>query len=146
MMTGFIYEEFYPNAEMDIKDAYEYFFRITMGKMRNIKGEGYDLLYIDTDNYQDVLGRRLEKKVVECRINTFLDSFDYFEIVSERINEISINKDETKASLRYEVEYRAGFNDCPEEVIFKGDGLFRLKPGKYVAWDVYHISMPGFEI
>jgi hypothetical protein len=46
----FIYEDFHPNAEDDIRSAFDYFFRMTMAKMENIGGEGYDQLYVDSEH------------------------------------------------------------------------------------------------
>lgn len=146
MMTCFIYEEFHPNAEYDIRQAYDYFFRMTMGKMKNIGGEGYDLLYIDTENFTNLKGENPGKNRVIKSINTFLDAFDYFEVSANDIRNIVINKDKTDAKLSAEIKYKGCFNNSSESVIFKGIADFRFKPGIYEGWDIYYIDLPGLQI
>jgi hypothetical protein len=146
LRTCFTYEEFHPNAEYDICQAYDYFFRMTMAKMENVGGKGYDLLYIDTGYYIDSNGKNIDKEKVVKTINSYLDSFDYFEFISKEIKSISINKDETDANLTFEIEYKGCFNNSPEFMINKGTGYLRLKSGKYGGWDIYHISLPGLVI
>lgn len=146
MTTNFIYEEFHPNAELDIRNACDYFFRMTLSKMKNIGGEGYDLLYIDTNHYVDSMGNSVDKKHVQNSINNFLDSFDYFEIFSNEIESIVINEAQTDAQLTLNLHYTGCFNDSPEFIDFKGNAKFLLKPSEYGGWDIYHISMPGLKI
>jgi hypothetical protein len=146
MMTCFIYEEFHPNAEYDIHQAYDYFFRMTMGKMKNIGREGYDLLYIDTENFIDSKGDNPGKNKVIKTMNAFLDAFDYFEVIVNEINDVTINKDETAAKLTAKIEYKGCFNSSPESVVFKGTGEFRFKPCIYGGWALYFIDLPGLQI
>jgi hypothetical protein len=79
-------------------------------------------------------------------INTFLDSFDYFEFITNEIKTIAINEDKTDAKLTFEVEYKGCFNNSPEFVVFKGIGYLQLKPSEYEGWDIYHIQLPGMKI
>lgn len=146
MMLCFTYEEFHPNAEYDIRHAYDYFFRMTMGKMKNIGGEGYDLLYIDTENFTDLKGDKPGKKKVIKNMNTFLDAFDYFEVTVNEIRNITINIDKTDAKLIAEIEYKGCFNNSPESIIYKGMGDFRFKPSIYGGWDIYYLDLPGLQI
>ena len=119
---------------------------MTLAKSKNIGGEGYDLLYIDTNNYHDVEGNPLDKKHVQNSINNFLHSFDYFEIISNKIKNITINEEKTDAELSFDIHYKGCNNNNTEAVDFKGNGTFRLKPSEYGGWDVYHITMPGLKI
>lgn len=146
MYSCFTYEDFHPNAEYDIEQAYNYFFRMTMAKMENIGGDGYDLLYIDTKNYLNSKEEKLDEKVVIEKINNFLDSYDYFEIISNQINKIIINKDNTDAQLSCNIHYKGCFNKSSESITFKGHGIFKLKPSEYGGWDIYHLKIPGLEI
>jgi hypothetical protein len=146
MMSCFTYEEFHPNAEYDIRQSYDYFFRMTLAKMENIGGSGYDLLYVDTDNYTDSKGKKLDKEKVIKSINTFLDSFDYFEVTSNKIKNIVINRDKTDATLSFEIEYKGCFNNSPEFIVYNGNGTFQLKPSEYGGWDIYYINLPGLQI
>lgn len=146
MMTCFTYEEFHPNAKHDIEMAFDYFFRMTLAKMKNIGGEGYDLLYIDKENFVDSDGKNPGKKQVKKRINTFLDTFDYFEVVSNEIMAVNINQEQTDAKLIFDIEYKGCFNNSPECITYKGRGNFWLKPSKYGGWSIYRIDMPGLQV
>ena len=146
MMTCFTYEEFHPNAKLDIEDAYDYFFRMTMSKMENINGNGYDMLYVDTDRYEDANGAVLDKKKVESCINNFLDSFDKFEIISNEIKSTNINAEENDAVVKFYIHYQGLFDKGSEKVEFKGAACFRLRPCEYGGWSIYNIDLPGLEI
>ena len=146
MTTNFIYEEFYPNAEYDIEQAFDYLFRMTMAKMENIGGEGYDLLYIDTKSYVDSEGNKVDEKEVIKKINNFLDSFDYFEIISNEIKNIIINEEKSDAKLSFVIGYKGCFYQSFEYILFEGTGTLKLKPCEYGGWSIYNIDMPGLEI
>jgi len=146
MMTCFIYEEFHPNSEYDIQQAFDYFFQCTMAKMKNIGGEGYDLLYVDTENYMDSKGVSIAKNKVENAINNFLASFDSFKIISNEINNIEINDSETDATVNFYVDYKGLFNKRKERFDFKGNACFKLKTSECGGWSIYHIDLPGLRI
>ncbi len=146
MSSIFTYEDFHPNAELDIQHAYDYFFRATLAKMKNIGGDGYDLTYIDTKNYQNINGEKIEEEMFTNKINHFLNSFDYFKIISNEIDEISINNNKTDAQLTCNIHYKGCFNKNSEEITYQGLGLFRLKPSEYGGWNIYHMNIPGLQI
>jgi hypothetical protein len=146
MMSCFTYEEFHPNAKLDIEQAIDYFFRMTMGKMENIGGKGYDMLYVDTDHYKDSVGNKIDKqKVVDC-INNFLDAFDLFEIVTYGEKTFEINQEETDAKVTFTIHFKGLFENSSETYNYSGDGCFKLKPGEYGGWEMYHIDLPGLII
>ena len=142
MMSVFIYEDFHPNAEYDVKHAYNYFYNSTLAKSKYPDGD-YDVLYLDMDNFQDSAGNRLEKDFVLNKLNTFLDAFDYFEVISEVIENLTINEEKTDAHLAFKVHFKGCFNNSPETVDFNGNGEMKLKPSEYGGWNVYNIAMPG---
>ena len=146
MMSCYTYEDFYPNSEFDIIHAYDYFFRFTLAKMKNYGGDGYDLLYIDKENYKDAKGEAIEKKTVVDTINNFLASFDSFEIIKNDIKSIEINDEETDAVVNFNIEYKGLFNNSTETCDFKGNASFKLKPSEYGGWSIYHIDLPGLKI
>jgi hypothetical protein len=146
MMNCFTYEEFHPNAEFDIRSAFEYFFDTTMSKTENIGSDGFDLLYVDTDNYKRLNGEQVAKSEVLKSINQFLKSFDYFEIISNEIKNVFINQDKTDAKLTFEIKYKGCFAKSAESVNFEGSGYFKLKPSQFGGWDIYHINLPGLKI
>lgn len=146
MMSCFIYEEFHPNAEYDIEEAFDYFFSFTMGKMENVRGQGYDMLYVDTANYKDAEGVALNGSDVVNSINNFLASFDCFEIISNDIKNITIDEDQKNAKVNFFIHYKGLFDKRSEAIDFKGDACFRLKPSEYGGWSIYHIDLPGLVI
>lgn len=146
MMSCFIYEEFHPNAKYDVEQALDYFFRMTMGKMENIGGKGYDLLYVDTENLKDANGISIEKERAEKSINNFLDSFDSFEIIKNEIKDIKLSDDETDARVDLSIEYRGFFEKSKETIEFKGDACFKFQPSEYGGWSAYFIDLPGLVI
>lgn len=146
MMSCFTYEEFHPNSEYDIRHAFDYFFGFTMAKMKNIGGEGYDMLYVDTENYMDSKGVSITQYKVVDTINNFLASFDYFEIVSKKINNIEINDNETDSTVNFYIDYKGLFNNSKETFNFNGNASFKLKPSEYGGWNIYHIDLPGLRI
>lgn len=146
MMSCFTYEEFHPNSEYDIEQAFDYFFRFTMAKMENHGGDGYDMLYVDTENYKDAKGEIIEKQKVVDAINNFLASFDSFEIIKNDINNIEINDEETDATINFYVDYKGLFNNSKETFDFSGNACFKLRPSEYGAWSIYHIDLPGLVI
>ena len=146
MMSCFTYEEFHPNSENDIEQAFDYFFRFTMAKMDNYGGDGYDMLYVDTENYKDAKGEIIEKRRVVDAINNFLDAFDSFEITSNEINSIEVNEEETDATISFYVDYSGLFSNSKDTFDFKGNARFKLKPSEYGGWSIYHIDLPGLVI
>jgi hypothetical protein len=146
MTSCFIYEEFHPNAEHDIKSAIDYFFRMTMGKMKNIGGKGYDLLYIDEENYCDAKGNVIDKEKVKKSINDFLDSFDSFNIDTYEVKSLVVNETKDDALVEFEICYRGIFEGTKQFVEFKGNGRFKLRPSEYGGWGIYHIDIPGLII
>jgi hypothetical protein len=146
MMSCFTYEEFHPNAKLDIEQAVEYLFEMTLGKMKNVSGTGYDLLYIGTDNFKDSDGNSIEKQRVIDSINNFLNSFDSFEIVSYEEKGFEIKLNETDAQVTFSIHFKGLYESSRETVDFKGDGCFKLKPSEYGGWEMYHIDLPGLKI
>lgn len=146
MTSCFIYEEFHPNAGLDIEQAIDYFFSMTMKKKQNFGGDGYDMLYIDLDEFKDSDNKNIDKQQVMGSINNFLDTFDSFEIVSYNEQTFNINKEESDALISFSIHYVGLDNNSGVNCDFKGDGYFKLKPSKYGGWSMYHIDLPGLTI
>lgn len=146
MITCYIYEEFHPNSKLDIQQACDFFFESTMGKIPKFGGAGYNLLYLDTEGYENADGVCIGKQQVVDRINNFLSSFDSFEIVAWEVKDLIINDEEQKAILNFHIRYLGLFDNEKDTIEFKGDGCFKLKSCKYGGWDIYHITMSGLKI
>ncbi|HKK59723.1 MAG TPA: hypothetical protein VJ937_09605 [Salinivirga sp.] len=145
MSTNFIYEEFHPNAKFDIEMAFDNFFTSTMQKHTSIDGKGYDLTYVDTKNHKNAINEPVDEKTVIEKINNFLNTFDYFEIISNEILEITINQNKTDAQIDFRIHINGRFHKSKETITYKGNGFFKLKPSEYGGWDIYHINMPGLK-
>jgi len=114
--------------------------------MENIGGTGYDMLYVDTDNHKDSVGNKVDKQnVIDC-INNFLDSFDSFEVVTYDEKTFEINREETDAKVTFTIHFRGLYENNSQTYDFRGDGCFKLKPGEYGGWEMYHIDLPGLTI
>lgn len=146
MTCCFTYEEFHPNARLDIESAIDYFFRMTMRKMKNIGGTGYDILYVDTDNHKNSAGKKVDKQIVIDCINNFLDAFDSFEVISYKENDFEIDQNETHAKVTFTIHYQGLYAKSPDTYDFKGAGCFKLKPCEYGGWEIYFIDLPGLRI
>lgn len=145
MTHNFTYEEFHPNNRLDIKHAIDYFLEMTLGKMKDLGGEGYSLLCIDTENYKDADGNRVEKQIITNSINNFLDAFDYFDVETYDELKVELNAEETDAMVGFWIHFKGLFENGSEAYDFKGHGCFKLKPAKYDGWDIYHIDLPGLK-
>ncbi|SHI65416.1 hypothetical protein SAMN05444280_104120 [Tangfeifania diversioriginum] len=146
MMSCFTYEEFHPNAKLDIEQSIDYFFRMTMAKMENIGGTGYDMLYVDIEDHRDSNGNKIDKQKIIDSINNFLGSFDSFEIVTYNEKTFEINQEETDAKVTFTIYFKGLYENSNETCDFRGDGCFKLKPSEYGGWEMYHIDLPGGSI
>lgn len=147
MTSYFTYEEFHPNAKLDIESAYEHFFTTTMSKEENYGVDGgYDMLYVDFDYYKDANGNILGEETVRSCINNFLDSFDSFKIRSNQIKSIDINNEENDAVVNFYIQYQGILDQSNDKFEFEGDASFKLRPSVYGGWSIYNINMPGLEI
>jgi hypothetical protein len=146
MQTCFTYEDFHPNAQLDIEQAYDYFLTFTLGKSPNVGGTGYDLLYIDTENYFNKIGEKIDSLALITFLNNYLNAFDFFTIESHKITNIAINSEKNEALLKFNIQYKGCFNQSSETIPFKGEGTFKLKPSEYGGWSIYSIEMPGLSL
>jgi hypothetical protein len=146
MQNCFTYEDFHPNAQLDIEQAYDYFLTFTLGKSPNVGGTGYDLLYIDTENHLNKNGEKMDSVAIETFLNNFLNTFDFFKIESHKITNIVINSEKNEALLKFNIQYKGCFNQSSETIPFKGEGTFKLKPSEYGGWSIYSIEMPGLSL
>jgi hypothetical protein len=146
MNTCFIYEEFHPNVEYDIRACFDVFWTTTMKKWKGFGGDGYDLLYVDINGFLGQDGRAVGAMAVRAKIYSFLDAFDFFEVRSNQIERLVINQDKTDAELHFNVVYDGCYDGCQERSSFNGKGFFRLKPSEYGGWGIYAIDMPGLVI
>jgi hypothetical protein len=140
----FIYEDFHPNARLDIENAIDDFFISTMNKSKDINNDGYDLLYIDTENYMNSSGKKIQKHEIEKKINNYLDAYDHFEIIDNEIVDIVINEEESNAKATLKLHYKAWIEKRKNYNEHKGIANFKLTPSKYGGWSIYSIDMPGW--
>lgn len=146
MMSCFTYEDFHPNAKWDIEHALDYFFRFTFGKHENIGGDGYDILYIDSENFISQKGEAIPEHKVVKTINNFLKSFDSFEIVRKEMESLEINEEKTDAKAHLDIEYKAIYNIGKEWMDYKGEAIFKLHPSEYGGWGIYAMDFPGLKL
>lgn len=144
LMSCFIYEDFHPNATLDIELAIDTFFISTLGKDDNISGTGYDFTYIDTENYLNAEGKEIPKEQIERQITNFLKSFDSFEIIKRDVVDFQVNEDETDAIVKMDMAYIAWIEKGKAHEKYSGIAVLKLQPSPYGGWGIYQIDMPGW--
>jgi hypothetical protein len=118
----FIYEDFHPNATLDIELAIDNFLSFTLGKHESISGNGYDLTFVDTENFINAEGKQVpEKQIVK-----------------------QINEDETDATVKMNLNYNAWIEKGKTHENYSGITTFKLVPSIYGGWGIYQIDMPGW--
>ncbi|MEA1874633.1 MAG: hypothetical protein U9N51_09450 [Bacteroidota bacterium] len=144
LRSCFIYEDFHPNARLDIELSIDNFMNFTLGKYDNISGNGYDLAYVDTENFINADGKQVPEKQIVKQINDYLKSYDSFEILKQEIVDIQINEDETDATVKMNLNYNAWIENGKIHQNYCGIATFKLVPSIYGGWGIYQIDMPGW--
>jgi glutaredoxin-related protein len=122
MTTHYIYEEFIPNHEMDIRRRCADFFKHYLDKA-NVEYFDYDL----TEAYKK-----------DTKLRNFRDAFDSFKNKRFKITNLTID-----GELAW-VEYKGSFTAYVggEGLKFKGKGNIELE-GSYGCWLVTKVEWPG---
>ncbi len=140
MMAGmtlhFIYEEFHPNHEHDIKSRCNEFVNVLLDKERD---PSYLAL---TDEISSDNGT-IKKEEALKKLETFRDAFDSFNLQAFEITLLKITKD--TADVSFDINYTGIIEGCNEKKEFTGTGTFKLKC-EYDYWCISEINVPGVPI
>ncbi len=141
MMTNFIYEEFHPNHECDIKKNS----REVLEYILNPDKEFWEYIPLERDDFISIKGNKIKEEALKKIIFSFKNSFKSFEI--DKLEFISVDFDIKKqeGSADFNISYTAIPESGTSKIKFEGEGYFHLKY-EYEYWSVSGIDMPGLVI
>ena len=122
MVTNFIYEEFHPNHEYDLKRDTEDFLRMFF----NIEDDFYNNYHSeDTSNH--------------IVLNNFRSLFQEFEMTYFDFNEITF--DEQDAIVRFKIDFWAKNDAKDSKISYSGEGNITFK-FEYGYWYLREVTLP----
>lgn len=144
MMTCFIYEEFHPNHEHDVKQAVKEFITWTL-----LKEVDTDDWYFN-ENLNLQLSPVLDKEKAIRDIKNFINAWSHFKIDHYRITTTELTENELFAQVTFEISYEATTEDESTTIHFDGTGKIKLENVfprlGCVGWDVLECEFPGFSL
>jgi hypothetical protein len=132
MLNCFIYEEFHPNHEYDIKKTAEDF-------MKALENKTHDF------SYSIHAGSRDEADMVKCdqlirKLQLFSDAFDQIEVKDYAVKELIIREQDAELNFFYNLSVLPA--ESRKKHIIKGDGKITLKySGDW--WTIVDVEMNG---
>ncbi len=135
MTTCFIYEEYHPNHEYDIRSRCTEFINHILDKKREWAPDYLGLAHEVISN-----SGKLTNKEVISKIAHFRDAFRSFTITDFTILSISINEHTAEAECT--IHYAGVLEDADEKMEFSGDAGFSLVYTSKL-WVISKIDIPG---
>jgi hypothetical protein len=132
MITCFIYEEFYPNSEADIRRHTKDFMDTAMNK----DSDYYTTFLASADD--EVKEIRIEK--MKRRLTLFRDAFDDIRLDEYEITEIDIKDTLATVIFNYKISVLPPGSERFE--VISGSGKFEMT-NKYEFWSIEEIDMKG---
>ena len=126
MMSCFIYEEFHPNHDYDIRRICNDFIN--------------DFINKQTNSFEYTLTK---EAINDKKMNDFISSFSKFELIGSEIIEVTINPE--KASLKMQISFFATIESSVEKQQYSGPVIFNLLP-EYGYWSINKVDLSGFKI
>jgi len=136
MVHHYIYEEFHPNHEHDIKNQCEEFIDELLNK--NFK---LNPTYISITNEINTKDGIIKKEAAVKKMEAFRDAFSSFKLHHFNITSLKITED--TADVYFDINYTGCMEDSNEEKVFSGTGSFILKY-EYDYWWISNINIPQF--
>jgi hypothetical protein len=122
LRTCFIYEEFHPNHEYDLKRDTEHFLQIFF----NTKDDYY------TESHKEEATNHLD-------LNNFRSLFEEFEMTFFEFQEITF--DEHNAIVRFKIDFWAKMDGKDSKISYSGDGNITFK-FEYGYWYLREVTLP----
>jgi hypothetical protein len=138
MTTCFIYEEYHPNHDYDIRSRCTEFVNHVLDKKREWAPDYLGLAKV----VKTSKGELTNKEVVE-KIILFRDSFSRLTILDFIITSVAIS--ENSAEAQCEIRYTATVEGTDEEMTFSGDTNFGLSYTSKL-WVISRLSLPGLPL
>ncbi len=133
----YIYEEYYPNHEADVKDACTNFFNKALDKNEeiNLSLLGVDNAATNTESTSDI-----ELQIAKL---TFLrDAFEGFVINNIAISNVQLLDENTVAALNGTIDYIGAIEKSVDTVAFNGEFKMNLHRRDQV-WRIISFEFPG---
>ncbi len=141
MIANFIYEEFYPNHECDIKEHS----REVLNYILKPDKEFWEYIPLERDDFISKNGNKIKEEELKKNIFNFKDSFTSFAIDKLEFTFVSIDIKKQEGSAEFNISYTAVPESGSGNMKFEGEGRFHLKY-EYEYWVVSGIDMPGLMI
>lgn len=138
MTTCFIYEEYHPNHDYDIRSRCNEFVNHILDKKKEWAPDYLGLAKV----VKTSKGMLTNNEVVE-KIIHFRDAFSRLIILDFKITSVVIN--ENTAEAECEIRYTATMEDADEEMTFSGDTQFGLTYTSKL-WVISRLSLPGLPL
>lgn len=136
MVHHYIYEEFHPNHEHDIKTLSKEF----IDEILNINLK-LNPNYISITDEINTKAGLIKKEEAVKKIEEFREAFSSFKL--HHFNVISIKITEATADVCFDINYTGYMENSNEEIVFSGIGNFKLKH-EYSYWWISKINIPQF--
>lgn len=140
MMHTFIYEEFHPNHEYDIKARC----REAVERMLNKDWDG-DMITFDMTDETDYDGVVLSKEALHDKIMHFRAAFSAFDLHKLDLQSLTLNDENTSAQVAWHINYSGTVEDSDVSMHFSGVCTFALVYSQD-WWHINALSIPGITI
>jgi len=139
MVTGFIYEEFHPNDELDIEQRLRDF----ISEMFNPFFQQYlDMHFAEVCRSRD--GTEIMKNEVVKKVLRFATLFEEVTVESLDSIDITLVDDEMNATVTFNLAYTTRLNNDIQS--YDGSGKTTIKKSESGYWEIITFSMPGFSL
>jgi len=137
MVQHYIYEEFHPNHDYDIRRTWTEFIGGLLDKERS-----FNLDYVGIMNEVKLNGTKYKLKELGVKLALFRDAFDDFTLL--RSKDLSVNIRPRTAEVEIDLKFLAMPDGSGEEQVFAGKAKFWLKL-QYDYWCISALDLPGFD-
>lgn len=138
MTTCFIYEEYHPNHDYDIRSRCTEFVHHILDKKKEWAPD-----YLGLAKLLDTKAGKLTNREVIEKIAHFRDSFSRFVILDFKITEVRIQQETAEAECN--IYYSGSVEGADETMNFSGDGNFSLVYSSKL-WVISKIDIPGLPL
>lgn len=138
MTHHFIYEEFHPNHEHDIKAHCKEFIDGLLSKKVSLKPS-----FMAMAEEIDANGGVIKQENVVKKMEVFREAFSSFKLKHFKI--VTLNIAEDVAEVSFDINFIGIIEGTNESTIFSGRGDFRLKY-EYNYWCISKINIPEISI
>ena len=135
--TRFIYEEFHPNYEYDIKQSIEDFLRVLFNRQKK---------YLDMQLADEIIshnGSKLSSAETIAKLENFIDAIEDAQLKQLNFGESII--DEEKATQIVDITYELRSDGTNQLIKHQGQGVFTFK-NVYGHYCINSINIPGLRL